>query len=839
MFDINAIRVPDAPTSLTATASGTTTINLSWTAPPNNGGSVITGYKIEVSSNGGTSWTDRVANTNSTSTTYSHTGLSPGTTRHYRVSAINSVGTGTASNVDNATTTLSTDATLSALALSGVTFAPTFASATETYTATVVNSVMQTTVTATQTHSGATVTFKDGDDNALTNPVTLAEGDNVIKAVVTAEDTTTMKTYMVTVTRATITATTCLTPNLTGRMQIWTGTVTVGTLDLGENPIGYGFGTGYGALDDTQFSVGVNGYTVDGANVDADGTTTAGRLAFSLTGALATADIVGLTLHVCDAAFALADATVNSTQHTYNWASAGLDWSSDTSRTLYLSVPSDDTTAPSPAIAAVASDGIVVAVVFDEALAQPAPTLSASAFTLTADGVELDIQNMSFGADTLLLNLASGTKIYRGETVRLSYDKTVAGADALEDAAGNEVASFTDFAVTNNSTVVNNPPMIFSEETLRMFENTSPGVDVGGHMNATDADNDPLIFTLEGTDAASFNLVTFPGSARLRTKTGVTYDYETKSSYSVIVKVDDGHGGTDTVSVTIEVADVAEPPARPAAPSVSSVADSTTSLLVTWTAPENTGRPAIDHYDLQYRQGTTGDWTDGPQDVPGPSATIMSLTANTLYQVQVLATNDEGDSPWSPAGSGRTNTAGNTAPTFPLATADREVTENTAAGQNVGDALTATDGDNDPLAYTLEGTDAASFNLVTISGSAQIRTRSGVTYDYETKSSYSVTVKVDDGHGGTDTVMVTIDVGDVNEKPDTPTAPRVTGTSGSTPSLDVRWTKPGLNGGPDITGYEVQYRKGTSGPFTATSHSGTGTSSTITELTRTRPTRSR
>ena len=98
-------------------------------------------------------------------------------------------------------TTLSTDATLSALALSGVTLDPTFVSTTETYTATVVNSVTETTVTATVTHSGATVAFKDSDDNALTSPVTLAVGDNVIKAVVTAEDTTTIKTYMVTVTR--------------------------------------------------------------------------------------------------------------------------------------------------------------------------------------------------------------------------------------------------------------------------------------------------------------------------------------------------------------------------------------------------------------------------------------------------------------------------------------------------------------------------------------------------------------------------------------------------------------------------------------------------------------
>ena len=95
---------PGAPTRLTATASGTTTINLSWTAPASNGGSAITGYKIEVSSDGGSNWTDLVANTDSTATTYAHTGLADGDTRHYRVSAINSVGTGLPSNVDDATT---------------------------------------------------------------------------------------------------------------------------------------------------------------------------------------------------------------------------------------------------------------------------------------------------------------------------------------------------------------------------------------------------------------------------------------------------------------------------------------------------------------------------------------------------------------------------------------------------------------------------------------------------------------------------------------------------------------------------------------------------------------
>ena len=103
----SAATAPGAPTGLTATANGQTRIDLSWTAPLDDGGSNITGYKIEVSTNGST-WSDLVANTNSTSTSYSHTSLTAGSTRHYRVSAINSVGTGTASNVDNATTSLAT-----------------------------------------------------------------------------------------------------------------------------------------------------------------------------------------------------------------------------------------------------------------------------------------------------------------------------------------------------------------------------------------------------------------------------------------------------------------------------------------------------------------------------------------------------------------------------------------------------------------------------------------------------------------------------------------------------------------------------------------------------------
>ena len=102
----NTTSEPSAPTDLTASAAATTRINLSWSAPSDAAETSLTGYQIEVSVDAGDNWTVLVADTNSTDTRYAHTGLDPDDTRHYRVSAINPVGTGPESNVASATTLL-------------------------------------------------------------------------------------------------------------------------------------------------------------------------------------------------------------------------------------------------------------------------------------------------------------------------------------------------------------------------------------------------------------------------------------------------------------------------------------------------------------------------------------------------------------------------------------------------------------------------------------------------------------------------------------------------------------------------------------------------------------
>lgn len=87
-----------APTNLRASASSGEAV-LQWETPVSNGGNAITGYRIESSVDGGTTWTDEVANTNSVATSYTLTGLDNGVTILIRVSAVTSAGSGLASNV--------------------------------------------------------------------------------------------------------------------------------------------------------------------------------------------------------------------------------------------------------------------------------------------------------------------------------------------------------------------------------------------------------------------------------------------------------------------------------------------------------------------------------------------------------------------------------------------------------------------------------------------------------------------------------------------------------------------------------------------------------------------
>ena len=270
-----------------------------------------------------------------------------------------------------------------------------------------------------------------------------------------------------------------------------------------------------------------------------------------------------------------------------------------------------------------------------------------------------------------------------------------------------------------------------------------------------------LVYTLEGVDADSFDIILTNSAGQIQTKGAL--NYEEKSTYSVAVRARDGRGGTDAVNVTIRVTDVnTEAPGTPFAPTVTPI--SSTSVQVNWDAPDNEGPPITD-YDYRYKTVADSAWTEVTNTtITGRTATITGLTASTSYDVEVRARNAEGTSDWSNPGNGATNAAGaNNPPVFTDgASATRSVSATSAAGTAIGLPITATDADpGDTLAYTLEGRDAASFAISRTTG--QISTKAGVTLLVD--ETYSVTVAADDG---TDIARIPVSINSTAAPPNNP-----------------------------------------------------------------------
>ena len=428
---------------------------------------------------------------------------------------------------------------------------------------------------------------------------------------------------------------------------------------------------------------------------------------------------------------------------------------------------------------------------------------------------------------------------------KTSYSVTVGVSDKkAADGTANTAIDDT-IAVTINVTNVNEGPEFSTATATRSIaENSAANSNIGAAVVAgADPEGDTRYYSLTGTDASKFNIGSTTG--QITVKTGNIPNYEAETSYSVTVNVTDkkaadGTANTaidDTIAVTINVTDVNEPPDAPSGVSVTQhPASPKTELDVSWTAPDMTGKPAITDYDVQYKKSSVSTWTSHSFTGTGTTTKLTGLDEGTDYDVQVKAKNDEGNSGWSSTGSGNTQDS-NVHSEFPTETATRSIAENSAAGSNVGAAVTATDTEGNTLYYSLSGSDGAKFNVGLNTG--QITVKTGNIPDYEAKTSYSVTVEVSDRKDSDDnadtkiddTIAVTINVTDVNEPPAAPSLTVTTNASTPTTKIDVSWTAPDMTGKPPITGYDVEYRKHGANSWTTKTHSGTGTSAALTGLT--------
>ena len=187
-------------------------------------------------------------------------------------------------------------------------------------------------------------------------------------------------------------------------------------------------------------------------------------------------------------------------------------------------------------------------------------------------------------------------------------------------------------------------------------------VDSAGNVYIADVSNQRIrkidstgtITTIAGTGELGFSGDGGPAAAaRLAFPYGVAVDsagnlYIADTGNRRIRKLTPGGGSTPPnptgPAVTL--------PGKPPAPTVSAATPN--SLTVEWMEPENTG-PTITDYDVQYREGGSGGFTDAQHEGTALTATLTGLSPDTVYEVQVRARNATGTGAWSESGEGRTS----------------------------------------------------------------------------------------------------------------------------------------------------------------------------------------
>ena len=279
----------------------------------------------------------------------------------------------------------------------------------------------------------------------------------------------------------------------------------------------------------------------------------------------------------------------------------------------------------------------------------------------------------------------------------------------------------------------------------------------------------PAELTLTGPDARHFSIADW-GVLSLKAQ----LDYEAprdsgrNNVYDVTINATDGTN-TKTHKVSVAVTDYNEGPVL-TGPDHRTFQEETTGTVARYTARDPENDPIrwyvqdTDDYEF-FRISRSGVLTfKEPLDYDNPK----DFDDNNTYEVVIVAMSgmnqaadgervnvtvtDIDDPVFSDGADG-----GNTY--------TRSVAENTAAGQVIGDQVSATDPNSRPIIYSLAGPDARSFAVNSSTG--QLRTRAPL--DYETRNSYTVWVRASNGTAAAHAI-VTIEVENV-EEPGTLTLP--------------------------------------------------------------------
>ncbi|HIF9539229.1 TPA: tandem-95 repeat protein, partial [Photobacterium damselae] len=284
--------------------------------------------------------------------------------------------------------------------------------------------------------------------------------------------------------------------------------------------------------------------------------------------------------------------------------------------------------------------------------------------------------------------------------------------------------------VTVNVTPVNDAP-VGEDVTAETQEETA----VTGQLTATDVDGDNLTFKPGSNPENGSVTINADGSWEYVPNT----DFNGEDSFTVVV--DDGNGGTDTITVTVNVTPVND---APVGEDVSAETQEETAVIGQLTATD------VDGDNLTFKSGsdpTNGQVTVNPDGsweyVPNPD-----FNGEDSFTVVV----DDGN--------GGTDTITVTVNVTPVndAPVGEDVTAETQEETAVTGQLTATDVDGDNLTFK-PGSNPEN---------GQVTVNADGSWEYVPNPDFngedSFTVLVDDGNGGTDTITVTVNVTPVNDE---------------------------------------------------------------------------
>ena len=211
-------------------------------------------------------------------------------------------------------------------------------------------------------------------------------------------------------------------------------------------------------------------------------------------------------------------------------------------------------------------------------------------------------------------------------------------------------------------------PFFAAGETIAfsIMEGHAPEAPVGAALAVTEADGDPLSFSLTsaGSDHLSF---TIDAAGQIRVAPGVSLDHETQAAYALVARVTDGEDATgerenppaidDTIAVTITVVDV-----KPGVPRVALRvlgADRKYGLpydraiRIEWQPPPDDGSAPITGYRVYWYETADYAGTVTSRDVAAQAGTqdyaITGLTNGVRYGFSVTSLRGAEESLFPPA----------------------------------------------------------------------------------------------------------------------------------------------------------------------------------------------